>query len=257
MTNMRDRLKSILASAALIAPLLLVSPASAAFTSRDVLIKGPGTGVAVYYLANDGKRYVFPNQKTYKSWFTSFSGVYTITPEEIASFPIGGNVTYRPGIRLVKIDTDPKVYAVDRGGTLRWIMTESAAAAIYGGDWNTKVDDVPDAFFTNYLLGPDISSASQYSPFAAAASATTINADKGISTSGNATVSDTSPAAPGAPSSPPPPPPPVVPPPSSSCSADVWVCTTWSACDSSGSQTRTCSLTTDCPGTTSATPAQT
>ena len=85
---------------------------------------------AVYYVGADAKRYVFPNEKTFKTWFSDFSGVQTITDAELAALPIGGNVTYKPGVRMVKITTDPKVYAVDASGTLRWVSTEAAAVAL-------------------------------------------------------------------------------------------------------------------------------
>src|SRR5262249_24538433 len=80
---------------------------------------------------------------------------------------IGGNVTYRPGAKMVKIQSDPKTYAVDAGGVLRWVKNEAVASALYGADWNTKIDDVPDAFFVNYKLGADVNASSDYSPSAA------------------------------------------------------------------------------------------
>src|SRR5690606_38495585 len=104
---------------------------------------------------------------------------------------------YRPGIRLVKITTDPKVYAVDSHGTLRWISSQAAASAIYGGDWNTKIDDVPDAFFVNYRIGTDINSAADFNPQSVASRNATINVDLGISASSGALRSNTSTTAPG------------------------------------------------------------
>src|SRR3989338_4746527 len=73
------------------------------------LIKG-GTA-AVYYYGTDAKRYVFPTEKTYQSWYANFDQVKTVSDTELASYPLGGNVTYRPGVKLIKIMTDPKVYA--------------------------------------------------------------------------------------------------------------------------------------------------
>lgn len=113
---------------------------------------------AVYYCGADGKRYVFPNSQTYDTWYKDFSTIKTITSEELAHIQIGGNVTYRPGVKLVKITTDPKVYAVDLHGTLRWVSTSAIAASLYGSTWAKKVDDIPDAFFANYKVGVDITS---------------------------------------------------------------------------------------------------
>lgn len=117
------------------------------------------TSKAVYYCGADGKRYVFPNDKVYYSWYPDFSGVTTVTPEVMASLQLGGNVTYRPGVRMVKITTDPKVYAVDRKGTLRWVMTSEIASAMYGTAWAKKVDDLSDAFFIDYRVGEPITRA--------------------------------------------------------------------------------------------------
>ena len=113
---------------------------------------------AVYYCGADGKRYVFPNQKIYLSWYADFSGVIKITDAELANIPLGGNVNYRPGVKMVKIETDPKVYAVDRGGVLRHVTTPEIATSMYGSTWNKMVDDLSDAFFFNYRLGEPITS---------------------------------------------------------------------------------------------------
>jgi subtilisin family serine protease len=116
-----------------------------------------GSSPAVYYCGDDGKRYVFPNARTYNSWYTSFDGVTQISDGQLATISLGGNVTYRPGIRMIKIQTDTKVYAVAKNGTLRWISSEAAARSLYGDNWSQYVDDVPDAFFTNYRIGEPIS----------------------------------------------------------------------------------------------------
>jgi len=108
---------------------------------------------AVYYLGDDGQRYVFPNTSTYMSWYSDFSGVVTVPSTELQSYPIGGNVTMRPGTNLVKITTDPTVYAVEPGGELRSIVSEENAIDLYGADWASRVVDVPDAFFVNYEKG--------------------------------------------------------------------------------------------------------
>ncbi len=122
------------------------------------LIKSPAAS-AVYYCGGDGKRYVFPNDKTYFTWYANFTGVKTITPEELAAIPIGGNVTYRPGVKLLKIQSDPKVYAVDRHGTLRWITTDAIAKSLYGSAWAKQVHDLSDAFFINYKVGEPVTTA--------------------------------------------------------------------------------------------------
>src|SRR3989338_9496783 len=94
---------------------VVTAPEAQATASAGDLIKMAGLS-SVYYLAADGKRYVFPNESTYFSWYSDFSGVITIPQSELESYPLGANVTVRPGTKLVKITTNPKVYAVTSNG---------------------------------------------------------------------------------------------------------------------------------------------
>ena len=109
-------------------------------------------------------------------------GRKTITDAELAALTIGGNVTYKPGVKMVKITTDPKVYAVDKGGSLRWVESEAIATSLYGATWNTKIDDVSDAF-VNYVVGASISVISFVSATVTAA-ATSIDVDKSLDDDG-------------------------------------------------------------------------
>jgi len=127
--------------------------ANAATLAAGDLIKA--SQAAVYYYDTDGKRYVFPNENTYYSWYSDFSGVKEISDTELAAVPIGGNVTIRPGTFLVKITTDPKVYAVTTGGMLHWVETADIAQKLWLSNWADWVVDVPDSFFTNYTVSTD------------------------------------------------------------------------------------------------------
>lgn len=157
---------------------LAPAQATVALSSGD-LIKGQSF-TAVYYYAENGKRYVFPNEKTYFTWYGNFDGVKVITDAQLASIMIGGNVTYRPGYKMMKITTSPKVYAVEGGGVIRWIKTQEAAETIYGLSWSDWIDDVPDAFFTNYREGQSIEFASSYDKMMQQTLYPTINHDKGF-----------------------------------------------------------------------------
>lgn len=153
------------------------------------LIKG--SWQSVYYYASDGYRYVFPNDKTFKTWFSDFSSVKTVSNKELMNIPLKGNITYRPGIKMIKIQTSPKVYAVEKGGILRWIKTEELAKELYGANWNMQVDDVPDAFFTNYIEGEPIEGVSDYNAQIKAEEVKTINKDKAISETNSVLKSNT------------------------------------------------------------------
>ena len=119
---------------------------------------------AVYYVAVDGKRHAFPNLATFSTWYSNFDGVQVITAAQLASMPLGASVTYKPGVKMVKFTTDPRVYAVSKGGILRWIKTEAAAVELYGPSWNKNVDDINDAFFSNYKFGMEIYGIGDFNP---------------------------------------------------------------------------------------------
>ncbi|MHB8830977.1 MAG: hypothetical protein ACYC44_02595 [Patescibacteria group bacterium] len=170
---MRKIISFFSTAAMVIAPLCasLAAPVAAQATTTG-LIKGPLD--SVYWHSANNKRYVFPTEKTFQSWYGySSPDIQVLTFDELGAIPIGGNATYKPGVRLVKITTDPKVYAVARYGTLRWITSEALARELYGSDWARKVDDIPDAFFTNYKIGANINSTSDFNPASEAAAVTT------------------------------------------------------------------------------------
>lgn len=165
-------------------------PASAAtwitVNSGD-LLKLPDDGnpettidVAVYYFGEDGLRYVFPNSGTYFTWYNNFDNVKDIGMEQLGTIGIGGNVTYRPGAKMIKIDSDPKTYAIDRGGARRHITSEAVAIALYGSNWNRQVHDMPDSFFSNYPEGQPILDAQDFQPTAASSSNPDVSTDKDL-----------------------------------------------------------------------------
>lgn len=140
-----------------------------------------GTKVATkFYLARDGKRYVFPDEtKTYDTWKSVLPPVDKISEDELESYPLGGNVWYRPGARLIRIQSDSRIFAVAHGGTLRAI-NEGTAEMVFGKDWKSLLDTLQDYYFTNYNMGEPILSAQQYSVAAELGGSQTIEADKGI-----------------------------------------------------------------------------
>ncbi|MBI5654137.1 cupredoxin domain-containing protein [Candidatus Uhrbacteria bacterium] len=175
-----SKLSSALTMAATLAmsfaPLASHAAVTTAFGPGD-LIKGSGD--TVYYLATDGHRYVFPNSKTYFTWFTDFSGVKQIPDGMLSTMPLArNNVTYRPGVKMVKVTTDPKTYVVDQGGILRHVASEQLAETLYGLAWQSRIDDIPDAYFANYRVGTPIQTASDYKPADVTTLTPTIAIDK-------------------------------------------------------------------------------
>ena len=158
------------------APLASHAAVTTAFSPGD-LIKGSGD--TVYYYATDGYRYVFPNAKTYFTWFKDFSGVKQIPDGMLSTLPLAhSNVTYRPGYKMVKVTTDPKTYVVDQGGILRHVPSEQLAQTLYGLSWKSNIDDVPDAYFMNYRVGTPLLTAADFKPADVMTQTTTIAQDK-------------------------------------------------------------------------------
>ncbi len=133
---------------------------------QGMLIKLPDDGnpnthhdEAVYVVGADNMRHAFPSETVFFSWYENFDDVLIVDDYTMAQYPLGPNVTIRPGTYLVKITTDPKVYAVEPGGVLRWISSETLAEKLYGSDWAKRVRDVSDSFWSNYTVGDPIESA--------------------------------------------------------------------------------------------------
>jgi hypothetical protein len=182
--SMKKRFMPLLMLLGMLSTFLGSIPSQALASSLDSgdLIKSSSYST-VYYYGADGKRYNFPNEKTYFSWYTDFDDVEIVSDSTLASLTLAGNITYRPGTRMVKLTTDPKVYAIERGGVLRWVQSESIASSIYGSSWNSQIDDIPDTFFPYYhIMSEDpIISSDDYDEDSQYAFSTTINIDKELS----------------------------------------------------------------------------
>lgn len=107
---------------------------------------------AVYYYSG-GKRYVFPNEAVFYTWFDSFSGLYTITDSDMSTVPLGPRITIRPGTSLMKIQSDNRVWAVEPGGVRRWVASEAIASALYGPNWNRLIVDQDVTLWPDYTEG--------------------------------------------------------------------------------------------------------
>jgi len=113
---------------------------------------------AVYYIGPDGKKYVFPEGKTFNTWFDDFSKVREVSTSELDKYPDGGVMPVKGGTRLITHQNTNKVYAVEPGGVLRWIPSEAKARELFGDDWYTRIMDVLPGFFaSSYKVGNEIS----------------------------------------------------------------------------------------------------
>src|SRR3989338_8442448 len=94
-------------------------------------------------------RFFSPKRDEYDpflTWFQDESSVQTISQTEMDSYPLRGNVTIRPGTNLLKIATDPIIFAVIPNGSddyprLTYIGLEtnpSALENLYGSNWQQR-----------------------------------------------------------------------------------------------------------------------
>ncbi len=117
---------------------------------------------AVFLVTEDMKSRYFPNGETHRSWFAGFDGLNAVPLAQAGAYPLDldqPGVTFRHGSRLVKITTDPKVYAVGQNNMRHWITSGEIAEALYGPAWATLVRDVSPFHWANYSVGADITEA--------------------------------------------------------------------------------------------------
>ncbi len=137
----------------------LTVKAAGNYPAGSLLAKANTSGAAVYYIGSDGMKYVFPDVKTYETWYENFDSVQRVSTTELDMYPDGGAVTYREGTYLVTNENSNKVYAVEPGGILRWIPTAETASALYGANWGSKVRNVIPGFFSSsYTVGSNLGS---------------------------------------------------------------------------------------------------
>ncbi len=110
----------------------------------------------VYYIGADKKRHIIPNESVFNSWYCDFSKVVITDKATLAKYPLGSNVTYRPGLNLVKFPTNPRVYIVQAGRLLRPIKDETSATALFSSQWAKLVRDLPDTSYGDYVFGDEI-----------------------------------------------------------------------------------------------------
>ena len=109
------------------------------------------------YLIADGKKYAMPSEKTYFTWFSSWSNVTTVSATTLASYADAGTATLAPGTK-VKIANDVRVYVVGDDGKLHWITTQTVAYSLYGSDWNKNILAITQQDLVTNALGTSIAS---------------------------------------------------------------------------------------------------
>ena len=158
---------------AIVAASALIVPTLARAVEEGDLIKmrcdagaaATDTCRAVYYVGIDGQRHLFPNEDVFYSWYDNFNNVIEVNQDTMNDYPVGKNVTLKPGTSVIKFQSSDKVYAVAEGGILRHYLTPSLVAADYGDDWaSNDLVTMPDTYFSDYRVGNVIDSYADYDP---------------------------------------------------------------------------------------------
>jgi len=131
--------------------------AAGSYPAGTLLAKANTPGAAVYYVGTDGKKYVFPDTKTYFTWYENFDSVVKVSVTELDMYTNGGAVTVRPGTKLVKTSDTAKVFAIEPGGVARHIPTAAIASSLFGANWASRVVDLIPGFFSSYPEGTALS----------------------------------------------------------------------------------------------------
>ena len=138
---------------AVFAPSITMAADCPVLSSGD-LFKVPNNS-AVYLVNANMQRMYFPHSTVFKSWYEDYLTVVEIPTTCVDNYPSPGvapfGVNYRPGSKLIKVQISPSVYAVGSDNTKYKIGSEDVASALYGSDWASKVVDIADVFWPNYV----------------------------------------------------------------------------------------------------------
>lgn len=134
--------------------MVLVKTATGVELVSGKLVKTEGS-TSVYLAATDGKRYAFPDEGQFYSWYDGFDSLRTLRSDLLAAMPLGGNVLYSD-TTLVKTPSSPEVYTVDSDGVLHWVKSASVLVAMVGEDWESHLNDIPESMLVDYSIGQPI-----------------------------------------------------------------------------------------------------
>ena len=109
----------------------------------------------------------------------------------IADIQIGGNATYKPGIKMIKINSDPTVYVVSEGGEIRGIPSGGGSRRSLRLKLEPTDRRCPRWILLQLSPGdPTSKMASQFDADAEEADAFSIDADKGLQTYLTVSIAD-------------------------------------------------------------------
>jgi len=106
------------------------------------------------YKVENGKRRPFFNEPLYKTWYSDFDSVKTITVEEVEAIELGNPMPIKPNTKLLKFPLNPKTYAVTSDDTIQHIPDEETAITLFGTNWAYQIIELPEIYYLFYTKGP-------------------------------------------------------------------------------------------------------
>ncbi len=128
---------------------------SAVQQPEEQFIKGVSWST-IYSIDSVGKRRPFLDEQTFFTYEDTFENVVEVADADLAAYPIGEPMLPKAGVVLAKVVSLNNVYALEADNTLRWIMSESLAANMYGSHWADYVIDVPVTAWGHFTVGDDV-----------------------------------------------------------------------------------------------------
>ena len=110
-----------------------------------------GVTLSDVYLVKDDTRYVFPSEPVYFSYYESFDDVVQVNDDQLRKLMLGKRMTMAPG-RMIKIQSDNRVFQTQKNGRIRHVPDEATARALYGPTWNTQIIDISVVFWEDYIV---------------------------------------------------------------------------------------------------------
>lgn len=145
----------------------------AAAATPDELMQSEIGGVPYLYYMEGLVRHFVSGDSVLESWWGAddcgvCEQVTLIDDVTVLQYVLDANLTIRPGAFIIGIASDPSRYVIDACATIR-NTDDVTLEAIYGIDWLNFVRIVPDIFFVDYTMGPDVVTAADYDLLAAQA----------------------------------------------------------------------------------------
>jgi|GEM_PF-1667269 len=113
----------------------------------------------VYYIDDQMIRHPYMDAQTYFTYYDSFGPVINVTNATLPTLALGSPVLPKPGVTLVKIQSDNRVFALGKTATgteLRWVSSEAIALTMFGQSWSDYIIDIPPTLFPKFTIGADI-----------------------------------------------------------------------------------------------------